>query len=427
MSRVIDKKQRNIVLTILSVIAGIMYLTPLLRFSFYDQMIISLDITDIQLGTIGATYGMLNVASYIPSGILADKINTKILLVLSCIGMCLVTIWYSTFPGYKSLIIIHALYGIFSVGTFWSPYLKAIRNLGPEEEQGRLFGISEALRGVGQTIVAFICLGALGAIATVAAGFRVVLLINAIVFALLAILTIVFVPNFEKDEDQKETRETVEDKGTILKTLTSSSTWLCIFVIACGYTLWVTANSYLGTYGVRVLKLSPQISSAVSIIRSYIIVFVAGVSGGIIMDKFEFKGRGLFLAFLGIGACVIATYMTSAYPIVCLGVTILIAYFVNVIKSTYWSILGEAGIPLAMTGMATGIISFIGLTPDIFVPPIISRFIAHGEQIGKPELGFNMMLGWMVAWSVLGMVAARLLKKRGQKLMGSSTIESMNQ
>lgn len=432
MSRVIDKKQRNIVLAILSVIAGIMYLTPLLRFSFYDQMLVSLEITDIQLGTIGATYGLFNVISYVPSGILADKFNTKFLLVLSCVAMCLVTIWYSVFPGYKALIVIHALFGIFSVGTFWSPYLKAIRNLGPEEEQGRLFGISEALRGVGQTIVAFICLGALGAIATVAAGFRAVLLINAGVFALLAVLVILFVPDLDKERAKMEAKETkttekveVEDQGTILQTLKSSSTWLCIFVIACGYTVWITANSYLGTYGVRVLKLSPQISSAVSILRSYIIVFVAGVSGGILMDKFEFKGHGLFLAFLATGICALATYMTSSFPIVALGVTILIAYFVNVIKSTYWSILGEAGIPMAMTGMATGVISFIGLTPDIFVPPIISRFIEYGERIGNPDLGFNMMLGWMVAWGILGMIAATFLKKRGKKLRDANANESM--
>lgn len=365
-----------------------MYLTPLLRFSFYDQMLATLNVTDIQLGTIGATYGILNVAPYVPSGILAEKVNTKLLLIISCIAMCLITIWYATFSGYQSLIIIHALYGIFSVGTFWSPYLKAVRNLGSEKEQGRLFGISEGLRGVGQTIVAFVCLGAMGAIATVTAGFRAVLLINAAAFAILALLVIIFVPDFDKNKGKVDTTEkkTTKEKGVILETFTSSSTWLCIFVIMCGYTLWITANSYLGTFSTRVLKISPQLSSAISIIRSYIIVFVAGVSGGIFMDKFQFKGRGMFFAFLATGICVLVTFMTSSMAIVCVGVTIIIAYLVNVIKSTYWSIMGEAGVPLARTGIATGIISFIGLTPDIFVTPIISRFITYGEESGNIAL-----------------------------------------
>ena len=145
--------------------------------------ILALNINDVQLGTIAGVYGLFNVIGYVPSGILAEKFNTKKLLILSCGAMCLVTLWYSSFPGYTALIIIHALYGIFSVGTFWSPYLKAIRNLGSENEQGRLFGISEGLRGIGQTAVAFLCLWAMGLFATQAAGFRAVLLINAAAFA----------------------------------------------------------------------------------------------------------------------------------------------------------------------------------------------------------------------------------------------------
>ena len=202
----LDKKKRNIVLVILSMIAGIAYLTPLIRFSFYDQMIVALNINDVQLGTIAGVYGLFNVIGYVPSGILAEKFNTKKLLILSCGAMCLVTLWYSSFPGYTALIIIHALYGIFSVGTFWSPYLKAIRNLGSENEQGRLFGISEGLRGIGQTAVAFLCLWAMGLFATQAAGFRAVLLINAAAFALLTVLVIVLVPDFDKGKKEQNAK-----------------------------------------------------------------------------------------------------------------------------------------------------------------------------------------------------------------------------
>ncbi|MEG0377148.1 MAG: MFS transporter, partial [Eubacterium sp.] len=302
----LNKKKRNIVLVVLSMIAGIAYLTPLIRFSFYDQMVVALNISDIELGTIAATYGIFNVIGYVPSGILAEKFNTKKLLILSCAAMCLITIWYSTFPGYTELIIIHALYGIFSVGTFWSPYLKAIRNLGPEKEQGRLFGISEGLRGIGQTAVAFICLGAMGLFATQAAGFRAVLLINAAAFAILTVLVILLVPDFDKDKNNKVNVDVNEKKESMFKIFTNSSIWLCIFVILCGYTLWNTANGYMGTYCTRVLNISPELSSALSIVRSYIIVFVAGVSGGIIMDKFSFKGKGMFWAFLATGVCVLA-------------------------------------------------------------------------------------------------------------------------
>ena len=87
------------------------------------------------------------------------------------------------------------------------------------------------------------------------------------------------------------------------------------------------------------------------------------------------KGSGMMIVFLSTGVCAAGVFLTHHLIFICVGVTIILSYLVNVIKSTYWSILGDAGVPLHMTGIATGVISFIGLTPDIFVAPVISRFI----------------------------------------------------
>ena len=78
-----------------------------------------------------------------------------------------------------------------------------------------------------------------------------------------------------------------------------------------------------------------------------------------------------------------------------------------------------AGIPVEATGIATGVISLIGLTPDIFVPPIVSRFIDHGESIGDVQVGFNMMLAWILVWALLGIVASIILKKKREKALNA--------
>lgn len=429
-----NKAKRNTVLVILSVIAGMMYLTPFIRFSFYDQMVGALQITDIELGTIGAIYGIFNIIGYLPSGFLAEKFNTKLMLIISTLGMCLVTVWYATCPGFEALCVIHALYGIFSVGTFWSPYLKSIRNLGSENEQGRLFGMSEGIRGIGQTAVAFLCLGVMGLFTGVAAGFRAALIINAVVFVLLMLAVIFIVPDFDKASLRGD-RVVAQDAGVkkegiftiITKTLKSPSTWICIFLILCGYTLWNTVNGYMGTYGTRVLGLSNELSSTISIIRSYIIVFVAGFTGGFIMDKFSTKGKGMFVAFLAAGVCAVGVFLSAESVMVCVVVTIVLAYVVNVIKATYWSTMGEAGIPLATTGMATGVISLIALTPDIFVTPIVSQFLSYGESLGDIGIGFNLMLAWLVVWSVLGMGAALILKRRATKTRDAQNLHTQEQ
>lgn len=414
-----NKTKRNIVLVILSMIAGMVYLTPLLRFSFYDQMMLALQLSDIELGTIGSVYGIACVVGYVPSGFLADRFNTKKLLIISNLGMALTTFWYSTYPGFQSLVIIHALYGFFSIVTFWSPYLKAIRSLGSEKEQGRLFGMSEGIRGVGQTAVAFTCLGAMALFASGDAGLRVLLLINGGVFVLLMLAVIIMVPDIDKEHPALAKPESGTEKnsglGAFSEALKSSSTWICIFVIFCGYTLWLTVNGYIGTYCTRVLNISHELSSTLSIIRSYLIVFLAGFSGGFVIDRFSTKGKGLILAFALTALGVAAVFATSRLVPLCIAMTIVLAYIVNVIKSTYWSIMGEAGIPAEKTGMATGVISFIAFTPDTFISLIISRFLHYGESLGKVEIGFNLMLLWAAAWAILGVIAAWVLKRRAER------------
>ena len=413
-----EQKNRNLVLLILSLIAGLMYLTPLLRFSFYDQMMEALNLTDIQIGTIGSVYAIFCIICYPISGILADKFSTKKLLIISTFAMSLITVWYCFLPGYISLIIIHALYGIFSIATFWSPYLKAVRQLGSESEQGRLYGISEGLRGIGQTVVATICLFVVASFASISIGFSILLIINAVVFILLMLAVMFIIPNDTVENNGEEKSEkSASVVGIISKSLTSSSTWICIFVIMSGYTLWCTANGYIGTYCTRVLGISANMSSTLSIIRSYVIVFLAGFTGGFIIDKFKTKGQGMMLVFLAATISVSAILLTSKITAICIIVTIVLAYIVNVIKSTYWSILGDAGIPVESTGIATGIISLIALSPDMFVPIIISRFITYGENIGNIKLGFDLMLIWILVWSILCIVSGIILKRRKEKIM----------
>lgn len=414
-----SKKKQTISLLVLSATAGLMYLAPFLRFSFYDQMMSALQITDVQMGTIGSIYGLFYVIAFLPSGFLSEKFDTKLLLAISNIAMCLCTVWYAFYPGYKAYLIIHALYGLFSVGTFWSPYLKAVRGLASEEKQGTIFGLSEGLRGVAQTIVSFICVGALSVASSVTVGFRMTLWINAAAYASLAVAVIFLLPS---SKQEKETTQTDKKTGdfAIINFLKSPSIWICIFIIMAGYCVWTTTNSYIGTYCTRVLGIDANLSSTLSIIRSYIIVFVAGASGGILIDRFRTKGQGLLVAFLLVSLSAAGILLTNNLVFVCVIVTVILSYIVNVVKSTYWSILGDAGIPLEATGMATGIISLIALTPDIFAPPVISRFLSYGEQIGSLETGFNMMLIWIIVWAVIGITASFFLKKKKESPLKQS-------
>ena len=410
------KGRKMIALVILSIMAGMVYLTPFLRFTFYDQMIEALQITDVQIGTLGGIYGVFALIGYLPGGFLAEKFSAKHLLILSAAGMFAATVWVCFYPGFWALCVIHAMFGTFSVITFWSAYLKAVRNLGREDEQARLCGSSEAIRGIGQAVVSFISLGAVNAFGQAAVGFRIMLIINAVVFFALIVAIIIFIP---KDDISAEGQKVSEKKDNLFETagrlLKSPSVWICIFVIMSGFTVWTTVNGYMGTYGTRVLNLPDGLSSTLSIVRSYVVVLFAGLIGGVVIDKFSCKGKGLFVIFLLEVLSVAGIFLTSNLIFVCVAVTLILGFFANIIKSTYWSILGEAGISRQLTGLATGIISVIGFTPDAFSAPVVSRFIRYGEQQGNVETGFNIMLVWLAVWAVLGMTGSLILKRYTEK------------
>ncbi len=412
-----SKGKKTLTLIVLSAIAGLVYLVPFMRYTYYDQMLEVLKIDDVQIGTMGAFYGIYALF-FVPSGILSERFNTKKLLILTTFMMGVLTIWYSTYPNFQMLCTIHLLYALFSVGTFWSPYLKAVRNLGNEDEQGKLFGMSEGIRGIAQALVSFACLWAMGHFAVSAVGFRTALYFNAAAFFILMIGVIILVPDIDKDKNKKV--EGVKQESLLKvfgKTLAMRSTWVCIFVLLCGYTLWSTANSYLGTYTVRVLGIDQQTASTIATVRSYVIVFIAGFTGGFIMDKFSTKGKGMTLAFGLLLIFVGAIYASESMVTLALGITFVISYLVNVVKSTYWSILGEAGIPPEATGMTTGVISFIALTGDLFVGPACGAMLNYGENtLGDVTKGFDLIFAWMAVWSILGVAAGFILKKQAEKI-----------
>lgn len=392
-----------------------MYLIPYIRYTFYDQMMAALQLNDAQIGNIGAMYGIGNLVCYLISGYLADRYNPRNLILIGTGGMAVCTFWYALFPPYGSVMIIHALYSFFSVGLWWCPYLKAVRQLFREDQQSYAYGLGESIRGIAQAIVAFIGLAALEAAIDAVAGFRGVVLTNAIAFTIMFFAVLFLYPAGHGSGNKDVTLK--DSVIHMLSYLKKRSAWICILLIGCGYCTWVTSSTYYGTYCVRVLNMPESMSSLIAIIRNYVIVIGAGVIGGLVNDRFKKKGHG-FAMFFAIGLLGSALLFISEKNGMLMGVimTLIAGFAFNAILSTYWSTLGPAGIGADETGGATGVISLIGLSPDIFACAIVSRFIQHGEDTGNVVGGFLQMIWWMIAWSALGIIASLLLAKRQKNI-----------
>lgn len=407
--------RKLMVFIILSASVAIAYQVPNLRYTFYDQMMTVLGLNNTQMGYITIAVTVANTICYIPSGFLADRFSCRSLVCISFAAFTLLAIWYSFTTNFIVLIVIHAIYGFFGTGVLWSAYLNGIRNLGDKDNQSTLFGSSEATRGLIQALFGFLFLGIMGAATSLAFGFKSMLLVAAAITFVFFLLAVVFLPKEERNELSEDESED-EEHYTWRDVLKNKGVWIVSFLLMGCYTLWTLGNSYLTTYTVNVLNVSDSLASALGIIRSYIIVVLAGFLGGFVVDRFTYKGKALVILLLICIALILTVMFTAQFTLFCAVMTIVLAFVVNIMKSTYWGTMGQAGIPVKMTPIATGIISFICFMPDAVLFPICGAWLDAATAAGDVSVGFTKIFLLMLAFAILGIVFGLILIKRTKKL-----------
>ena len=398
---------------ILSASVAIAYQLPYLRYTFYDQMMAALQLNDVQMGVLASAVSIASTISYPIGGFLANRFSMRSLINLTLAAFVVLTVAFAFTTNYIFLIGIHVLYGFFGIATLWSAYLVGIRSLGDESVQSKLFGFSEATRGILQTLLGFAFLAIMSAAATPIFGFKTMLIVGAVVTGIFLVLGFIFLPKTEKEE---KSEIAPEDKVTILDVVKNPGVWITIIILICAYSCWSFGNGYLTTYTVRVGGLSESTASTLGMIRSYVIVFVAGFFGGWFLDRFTYKGKAFIGLFsLSAAGFVLIMFTAKALAIsICL--TLLLAFIANIMKATYWSVMGQAGIPAKMTALATGFISLIIFLPDAVLPTIIGSWLSDAEAAGNIAAGFDKIFIMLAVFAVIGVIGAVLLVKRTKSI-----------
>lgn len=409
-----SSKQKLMIFIILSATVALAYQLPYLKYSFYDQMMEALQLNDIQMAGTSTAITLANTICYPLGGILANRFSTRKMILVSLLGMLVTTIAFAFTTNYVLLLIIHVSYGFFGIATLWSAYLAGIRALADADTQSTIFGSSESTRGILQTLCAFLFLALMNHAVTPLMGFRSVMLVGAAIVAVFLVLAWIYLP-----KEEVKAQEEASEKFPLMSVLTNKGVWITIMVIMCSYTTWTVGNNYLSTYTVRVLGISNTLASSIAIVRSYIIVLAAGFVGGWVLDRFKFKGNG-FMIFLSITAVAVAGVMaTNKVMPICIGLTLFLALMTNIMKSTYWSIMEQAGIPANMTAFATGIISFIAFIPDFILPMVCGNWITKAQDAGNVAAGFNKIFMLLIAFSIVGVFSAYLLTKQTKQIKNS--------
>ncbi|PKH25187.1 MFS transporter [Enterobacterales bacterium CwR94] len=405
-STALSARQRWFQLALVVLAAGTIYPLLYLRQYYQPTMVAYFSINDLELGQLYSTLGTVFVLSYLPSGWLADRVAPRILICFSLFATGLLGFLYASQPPFHLLLLIFACWGLSTGLTFWSAVIKRVGAIALPTERGRFFGILDGGRGLVEASLATIAVAIFGWYASQGfeqAGFRRVIMLYATLCITLAVI-LVFIRDPSTAQRQHRVAARNSNLWQDLKTLAAKpNLWLLTSVVFCGYQLfWSTYNfsAYLRTpeYGVPA-AMAAFITAGKMWMRP-----IGGIGGGWLADKTSRAGvlcGVLVSGALGVSGLIL---LPAGIPHVALiAFVLLVGMFAYAVRGLYWALLDRCDIPPHCTGLAIGLVSVVGYSPDIYLP-LLSGYLtqhfpgAQGYRLFFSYIVFITLCGAFGAW-----------------------------
>jgi len=389
------------------------YWHPFLAETFYVPMQDAFGFSNTQIGMLSSTFGITSLVAYFPGGWLADRFSSRKLICIALVIISASGFVFATIPSFEVCLVLYGVWGLAIALVFWSALIKAIRNWGRKDEQGRAYGILEGGRGIGDVASGTLVLALFAFRGSDYAALQEVILINASIPLVLAVLVWLYLKDeMRSDENCRDDRSAVS-VAQVMEVLRLPIVWLLAVIIMCAYSgYW--GSFYFTPYATTVLGLGDVLGGAVGLSK-YWIAPVAAIGAGLVADKIGTAKAvvGLFILMTS-GFLIFGLLPGSPVLVPLLLVNIaVVSIAVFALRGIYFALMEEGGIPLVVTGTATGVVSVIGYLPDIFAPAMAGMILdaypgAEGFQIFFLIIGGLSFVGLMAAYSVYRSVRRRV-------------------
>lgn len=399
--------------------AGTIYKLGFMKDAFYVPMQEFMGLSHTQIGVAMSVAGWISTFGFLAAILVVDRISKKILIPASLLGICVCGLFLSTFPSYPIFLLIYCLLAILADMLYWPTMLKTVRLLGNEDEQGRMFGILEAGRGLMDTIVAFCALGIFSAFGSNAAGLRAAILFYAIVPGVIAIIAFFLLDDDRKGAAAPEKAEAkTEEKsgeGTILRALKNKNIWLVSFNVFFVYSVYC-GLTYFIPFLSDVYLLPAALVGAYGIINQYALKMLGGPIGGYITDKvLRSATKYLSICFvivaviLGVFACLPHQNMNV---ILGMAITLTISALLFSMRAIFFAPMDEVKVPRDITGSAMSIGSFVGYLPGAFMYAVYGGILDKVPGVTGYRIVFTVMACFAVVGCLLSLYILRVIKKQ---------------
>ena len=393
---------------------SVIFWLPLFSDIFYIPMQNAFGFTKTQMGILLSTFGAVSLIAYFPGGWLADRFLPRKLITIALVITALAGFVFSTLPSFEACLILFAIWGLTSAGILWSAMIKAARCWGSKEDQGKTYGILEGGRSISDVISTTILL----MIFAYSRGDdkAVPEIIIMISFYILVLALLVWrIMSDDISNNKKQPKVTISE---IIYILRLPVIWLiALIIMATNTAMWGTI--FFTPYATEVYELGEVGGGAIGAGKYWVTPFAA-IAAGFFADKI-----GPAKAILGFCIIMTAGFLTftlipgspALLPYLIINVAFLTAA-VYALRGTYFSLLEQSSVPLAFTGIATGIISVIAYTPDIFMPTLGGIIL----DAYPGASGYQYLFLIVSFFSLIGLIAAYVIYQKIQTIQMRSTV-----
>jgi sugar phosphate permease len=402
--------EKWLTMALLALSGSIMFWMPFFSEVYYVPMQNAFGFSKTQMGVLSSTFGFMSMVGYFPGGWLADRISPRKLITIALAITAASGFVFATLPSFEVCLVLYGFWGVSTAFIFWSAMIKATRNWGGKDEQGRAFGALEGGRNFSDLVTAtiFLAIFAFRGGNDVALSEIIVLISISTLILAIGVWTIMKDRITPPDEDVEES--TAPTMADVIEVLKLPIVWLIALIIMAAYSgLW--GAIYFTPYATEVFALGVVWGGAIGV-GKYWLAAIAAIIAGLIADKI-----GAAKTVLGCFVLMTAGFLVfglipgapDLVPLLIINVAI-VACAVYALRGIYFSLLEQGCIPIAVTGTATGVISVIGYTPDVFLPAFAGVIL----DANPGAQGYQNLFLFISALSFVGLIAAYVVYRKIQ-------------
>jgi nitrate/nitrite transporter NarK len=391
------RASRWLVMAVLGLAGTVIYLLPFMREIYYQPLQEALHINNSQAGMLMAAFGLTSMLAYIPGGWVADRVEPRVLIAGALVLTGLLGFLFATFPSYPVALIIHALWGVTATGMMWGALIKATRDWAPGDQQGKAFGLLEAGRGVSEAALLTLFLTIFARLGGDTPALSQIVVQYSFLHVGLGIAAWFVI---EKGRADAAPAANVTWRE-FLRVLQMPTVWLLSIIVLAGYSAYWGAY-YFTPYASDVFMMSAVAAGAIGAGKVWLKPASAAIAG-FVADR-----AGIWQSVAVCFVVLIASF--GGFVVLPGGGKMVVFMIANIalasiaifaLRGIYFALLEEGGVPVAVTGTATGIVSVIGFAPDVFMP------LAGGALLdGFPgEAGYRLYFGFITLLCVGGLMA----------------------